>query len=279
MLLSRTLIPRNATPCRAGRVVDLLQLGDLGAARSAPLPPHVDHHDLAREVVERDRLAGSIRSGPGQRSRVGRGARAGRRRCRSCRRGRRTRTCRPGPRRRARWSIRRGATIAAHVTSATSRHPRCTDSSLPGQLRISPADERRRGSRTTSPRPGCTSGWSGSGAAAWSGHRAAQRLDRQLVADAHRLVAGGLDPGAVQRPRHPRGDLQVRLTPRRGERVAQLPPVARIAQRAVAGRDPFSPSKDFADSISSSSVSTGKPWWAAIGAAVSCARSSGEATT
>ena len=55
----------------------------------------------------------------------------------------------------------------------------------------------------------------GNDAASLPRHRPPQRLDRQLVADAHRLVAGRLDPGALHRRRHPRGDLRVGLTPRR----------------------------------------------------------------
>jgi len=40
----------------SGLFVDTLQFADLGAAGSAPLPPHVDHHDLAGEIRERQRF-------------------------------------------------------------------------------------------------------------------------------------------------------------------------------------------------------------------------------
>src|SRR6202034_2555844 len=42
-------------PAGAGDVVDLLQRGSLGPARSAPLTPDVDHDDLAGEIVDRHR--------------------------------------------------------------------------------------------------------------------------------------------------------------------------------------------------------------------------------
>ena len=42
----------------AGGVVHLLQLGDLRAARPAPLTPDVDHHHLAREVAQREGFRG-----------------------------------------------------------------------------------------------------------------------------------------------------------------------------------------------------------------------------
>ena len=70
----------------------------------------------------------------------------------------------------------------------------------------------------------------------------AQRPDRQLVADAHRLVARA--PAARARCTAAsirRGDLLVGLAPRRRERVAQLPPVPGIAQRAVARADTACP--------------------------------------
>src|SRR5690606_189673 len=55
--------------------------------------------------------------------------------------------------------------------------------------------------------------------------------------DQHHLVPGALDARLVDRGQHAMGDLQVRLAPGRGERVAQLPPVPRLAQRAVTDRD------------------------------------------
>src|SRR6516164_3470728 len=64
-----------------------------------------------------------------------------------------------------------------------------------------------------------------------------QRPYRQLVADAHHLMAGAAGPRLVRRSRHPCRDLRVRLPPRRGERVAQLPPEPRVAPGTVAGAD------------------------------------------
>ena len=61
----------------------------------------------------------------------------------------------------------------------------------------------------------------------------------------------------------------VRLAPRRPERIAQHPPVARIAQ-APSPTLTRLPSKKFALSISRSSVLRRRPNWAAIGSAVCC---------
>ena len=62
----------------------------------------------------------------------------------------------------------------------------------------------------------------------------AQRPHLQLVRDTDRLVPGRLGPRLVHRGEHAVRDLDVGLAPRRGERVAQLEPVLRLAQRAVA---------------------------------------------
>jgi hypothetical protein len=51
-----------------GGVVHLLQLSDLGPARSTPLPPHVDDDHLSGDIVQRPgaRRVGQV--GPGQRA-------------------------------------------------------------------------------------------------------------------------------------------------------------------------------------------------------------------
>src|ERR1700761_6301827 len=64
-----------------------------------------------------------------------------------------------------------------------------------------------------------------------------QRPDRQLVADAHHLVAGAAGAGLLHGRRHPGRDLGVGLPPGRPERVAQLPPETRVPPGAVAGAD------------------------------------------
>src|SRR6202042_3776142 len=62
--------------------------------------------------------------------------------------------------------------------------------------------------------------------------------DRQLVADAGRLVPVRLPRGVRHRGAHPRLDLRVRLAPRRPERVPQVLPVLGPPQRAVADAEP-----------------------------------------
>src|SRR5271155_5054023 len=59
------------------------------------------------------------------------------------------------------------------------------------------------------------------------------------MADAHGFVASSPGAGLVYRGRHAGRDLLVRLTPRRGERVAQLPPEPRVPPGAVARTYPL----------------------------------------
>ena len=71
-LLSRTSMPRKDTAEAAGGVIDLLQLGDLGPARPAPLAPHVDDDDLAgeraRSLVQREGARRIHQVRPGKRA-------------------------------------------------------------------------------------------------------------------------------------------------------------------------------------------------------------------
>src|SRR5262245_29379928 len=62
--------------------------------------------------------------------------------------------------------------------------------------------------------------------------------DGQLVADAHRLLAGRGFPHGLHHGEHPGRDLLVRLAPGRPERVDQVRPGRRTAQRPVAHAEP-----------------------------------------
>ncbi len=61
-----------------------------------------------------------------------------------------------------------------------------------------------------------------------------QDVDGQLVTDAHRLVPACRLAGLARDGQHAVRELDVRLAPRRGERVTQLHPVPRTTQGAVA---------------------------------------------
>ena len=92
-------------------------------------------------------------------------------------------------------------------------------------------------------------------------------------------MAAGLVAGATHRVAHPGGDLGVGLAPRGPHRVPQVPPLARARAGRRRRRRPTLPSKMLPASMRSASVPIGRPKAAAVGAAVSCARSSGEAVT
>src|SRR3954453_14078182 len=99
------------------------------------------------------------------------------------------------------------ATIAALASAAS------LFTSLPGQLRVSPADvgiavEIEGGQRGQITHPPCRKMMQ-----SLTRHRPAQRFHGPLMTDAHRLMTRSLDPGPVQRSRHSRRDLRIRLTP------------------------------------------------------------------
>ena len=134
--------------------------------------------------------------------------------------------------------------------------------------------------------------------------QARQRRERALAACAGRATAGGPraasraiqiggwwrdDDGLVargrgvarvgDRPPHPGDELDVGLAPGRAERVEQVRAVPRVRAGAVAARRTSCPRSTFPASMTRSSMVMARPCAAAIGAAVSWARSSGEETT
>jgi hypothetical protein len=69
---------------------------------------------------------------------------------------------------------------------------------------------------------------------------APRRNDRQLVRDAHRLLADATHAIArgTRRRQHPGRDLFVRFAPTRPDRIAEVPPIAGIREQALAAGDP-----------------------------------------
>ena len=144
------------------------------------------------------------------------------------------------------------ATIAAQLAVTTNRLTARPAPHNPSRR------SRRRRSRTTSATPGCTC-VGREVVQRLLGHRASQRLDRQLVADAHRFVAGGVDRGRDAGP--PSSARRSRCTAHPTTVCAGCADATSCGGRAARRHPakPVSPWKTLVDSMSSSSVSTARP--------------------